>query len=97
MSVVSSAYVYTVPLWIVFRMSLMYRRKNVVDRVLPWGIPCVIVCVLDVACCVCVDCCRFVRYDLKNVTVCGVKLKSCLSLWSNLSCATVSYALDRSI
>lgn len=67
-----------------------------VERVLPWGIPCVMILVLDCACWVCVCCVRLVRYDLKKSTVCGVKLKSCLSLWSSLLCEMVSYALDRS-
>lgn len=97
MSVVSSAYVYTVDLGTVFIMSLMYRRKKVVERVLPCGIPCVIVCVVDCACCVCVDCLRFLKYDAKKFTVSGVKLKSCLSLCKSLVCDTVSYALDRSM
>ena len=58
--------------------------------------PCVIVCVVDCACCVCVDCCRLLKYDLKKVIVCGVKLylrSLCKSLW----CDIVSYALDRSM
>jgi predicted Fe-S protein YdhL (DUF1289 family) len=33
-------------------------RKKVVDSVLPWGMPCVMVCVFDAAFWVCVDCCR---------------------------------------
>ena len=38
-SVVSSAYVYTFDLGVVLMMSLMYRRKRVVDSVLPCGTP----------------------------------------------------------
>lgn len=78
-------------------MSLMYSRKKVVDRVLPCGIPCVIVRVFDCACWVCVVWVRFLKYVLKKVTVSAVKLKSCLSLWSSFSCEIVSYALDRSM
>ena len=51
-----------------------------VERVLPWGMPCVMTFVVDCACCVWVDCCRFLKYDAKNATVWGVKLKSCLSV-----------------
>ena len=47
----------------------MYRRKNVVESVLPCGIPCVMVCVADCACCVCVDCFLFLKYDLKYAVV----------------------------
>ena len=68
-----------------------------VESVLPCGIPWVIVWVCDFACWVWVDCVLFVRYDLKNATVCGVKLKSCSSLWRSFSCEIVSYALDRSM
>ena len=52
MRVVSSAYVYTVEEGTVWMMSLMYNRKKVVERVLPWGIPWVMVCGCDSACCV---------------------------------------------
>ena len=31
------------------------------ERVLPCGVPWVMVCVLDCACCVCVDCCLFME------------------------------------
>ena len=58
--------------------------------VLPCGMPCVMVCVFDCACCVCVDCCRFLKYDAKKSTVSGVKLKSCRSLCSSFSCDIVS-------
>ena len=60
-SVVSSAYVYTFESSTVCIILFMYSRKKVVDRVLPWGIP----CVLDFACCVCSDWWRFWKYDLK--------------------------------
>ncbi len=40
-SVVSSAYVYTVDLFSVLMRSLVYRRKKVVKSVLPCGMPCV--------------------------------------------------------
>ena len=66
------------------------------DRVLPCGIPCVIVCVFDCACCVCVDCWRFWKYDAKKAVVVGEKLNSCCSLCSSFLCDIVSYALDRS-
>jgi hypothetical protein len=84
-SVVSSAYVYTVEAGTVLMMSLMYKRKNVVDSVLPCGIPCVMVRDRDFACCVCVVWVRLLKYDLKKAVVFGVKLKSCCSLCSNLS------------
>jgi hypothetical protein len=57
----------------------------------------VIVCVFECACCVCVDCCRFWKYDRKNEVVSWVKLNSCCSLWISLSCEMVSYAFDRSM
>lgn len=38
-SVVSSAYVYTVDCGTVWMMLLMYSRKKVVDSVLPCGMP----------------------------------------------------------
>ena len=43
-----------------------------VERVLPCGIPCVIVFIVDCACCVCVDCCLFLKYDLKKLVHGGV-------------------------
>ena len=95
--VVSSAYVYTFDFGTVWRMLFMYRRKKVVDSVLPCGIPCVIVCVVDCACCVCVDCCLFLKYDLKYAVVSGVKLNSCCNLCISFVCEIVSYAFDRSI
>ena len=49
-----------------------------------------ITCVFDCACCVCVDCCRFRKYDAKKSTVSGVKLNSCRSLCSSFSCDIVS-------
>ena len=59
--------------------------------------PCVIVCVVDCACCVCVDCRRFWKYDLKKATVLGEKLNSCCSLCMSLSWDMVSYAFDKSM
>ena len=67
------------------------------DSVLPCGMPCVRVCVSVCACCVCVDCSLFLKYDAKNSTASGVKLKSFRSLWSSFSCEIVSYAFDRSM
>ena len=96
MSVVSSANVYTSEFGTVLMMSLMYRRKNVVDSVLPCGMPSVMILLLDIACCVCVVCCLFWKYDAMNVRVFSVKLNWCLSLCSSLLCDIVSYALDRS-
>ena len=90
MSVVSSANVYTCESGTVLMMSLMYRRKKVVESVLPCGMPWVMVCVVDVACCVCVVCCRFSKYEAMNSSVSLVKLKVCLSLCSSLSCSIVS-------
>ena len=55
------------------------------------------VCVFDSACCVCVDCSRFWKYDVKYVVVSGLKLNSLCSLCSSFECDIVSYALDRSI
>ena len=69
MRVVSSAYVYTFDFGTVWMMLFMYRRKKVVESVLPCGIPCVMVCVADCACCVCVDCCLILKYDLKCACV----------------------------
>ena len=51
-----------------------------VDSVLPCGMPCVMICGVECACCVCVDWMRLWKYDAKNVTVSVVKLNSCLSL-----------------
>ena len=67
------------------------------ERVLPWGMPWVMVCVFDCACCVCVDCCLLRKYDAKNATVGSVKLKLWRSLWRSLLWDTVSYALERSM
>jgi len=82
MAVVSSAYVYTFDFGIVCIMSLMYKRKNVVDSVLPCGMPCVIVCVVDCAFCVCVDWRLFLKYDLKNCTVSVVNGPAVGLLWA---------------
>ena len=60
-----------------------------VESVLPWGMPCVMVCVVDCAFCVCVDCCRFWKYEAKKATVSAVKLNVCLSLCSSLVVDTV--------
>ena len=95
--VVSSANVYTFESGTVWRMLFMYSRNKVVDSVLPCGIPCVMVFVVDCACCVCVDCCLFSKYDLKYVVVSIVKLNSCCSLCINLVWDIVSYAFERSI
>jgi hypothetical protein len=95
--VVSSAYVYTFELGTVSMMLFMYRRKKVVDNVLPCGMPCVMICDFDCACCVCVDCSRFEKYDLKKAVVSGVKLYICSSLWSRVLCDIVSYAFDKSM
>ena len=94
-SVVSSAYVYTFD-WTVLMILLMYSRKSVVDSVLPWGMPCVITCMSDCACVVCVDWCLFLKYDSKNVAVSSEKLNSVRSLVISFSWDTVSYALDKS-
>ena len=67
------------------------------ESVLPCGMPWVMVWVCDLACYVCTDCILLVRYDSKYATVLALKLKSCLSLCSSVLCATVSYALDRSM
>ena len=90
MRVVSSAYVYTFEFGTFLIMLLMYSRKSVVESELPCGMPCVTVCVVDVACCVWVDCCLFSKYDWKNAAVEGVKLKSCSSLWMSFWCEIVS-------
>jgi hypothetical protein len=47
-------------------MLFMYSRKMVADSVLPCGVPCVMVCVSDCACCVCTDCRLFWKYVLKK-------------------------------
>lgn len=95
--VVSSAYVYTFEFGTVLIMLFMYSKKKVVERVLPCGIPCVMVCVFDCACCVWSDCLRFLKYEVKNAMVSGVKLNSFFSLLMSLLCDMVSYALERSI
>ena len=69
----------------------------VAESVLPCGVPCVMVCVSDCACCVCTDCRLFWKYVLKNCNVSVVKLYSCCSFRSSFSCDIVSYAFDRSI
>lgn len=51
------------------------------ERVLPCGMPCVMVCGGDCACSVCVDCVRFEKNEVKNVIAVSSKLKSCFSLW----------------
>ena len=61
-----------------------------VERVLPCGMPCVIVFIVDCACCVCGDCCLFLKYDLKKLVVSGVKLKSCSSFRRSFSWEMVS-------
>ena len=68
-----------------------------VDSVLPWGMPCVMVPGLECALVVWVVCFRLVRYDRKKRVVSSVKLNSCFSLWMSLLCEMVSYALDRSM
>ena len=67
-----------------------------VESVQPCRTPCVMGCVSDCAFCVWVDCLRFLRYDSKNFTVVGVKLKSVSSFCRSFLCDIVSYALDRS-
>jgi hypothetical protein len=52
----------------VLMISLMYRRKKVVERVLPWGMPCVMVFVVDCACCVVVV---VVEFILKHASLHG--------------------------
>ena len=49
MRLVSSAYVYTDDWGAAWVMSFMYSRKSVVERVLPWGMPWVMVCLVEVA------------------------------------------------
>ena len=67
-----------------------------VESVLPCGIPYVMICISDSACCVCVDCVLFLKYEWKKVTVSSVKLKSSFSLLMSFVWETVSCALDRS-
>ena len=40
----------------------------------------------------CVDCCLFLKYDLKYAVVSGVKLNSCCNLCISFVCEIVSYA-----
>ena len=63
-----------------------------VERVLSCGMPCVFVFIVhvDCACCVCVDCCLFLKYDLKKLVVSGMKLKSCSSFRRSFSWEMVS-------
>jgi hypothetical protein len=74
----------------------MYRMKKVVDSVLPCGMPCVIICLDEVAYSVCVVWILFLKYVEMNVIVSWSKLKLYLSLCRSFSCETVSYALERS-
>lgn len=67
-----------------------------VDSVLPCGIPCVMVCCCDFAYCVCVVCCRFVKYEEIKEIVLSSKLKLFFSLLRSFACDIVSYALDKS-
>jgi hypothetical protein len=67
-----------------------------VDSVLPWGMPWVMVWKDDAACCVCRDCVRLLRYDMKKATDRVEKLNSSLSLSMSLVWDMVSYALLRS-
>ena len=53
MKVVSSAKVNTFEFGTAWLILLIYMRKNVVDNVLPCGIPCVIICGWEMACWVC--------------------------------------------
>jgi hypothetical protein len=69
----------------------------VVESVLPWGIPCVMVLKSDCACCVCTDCCRVLKYDSKKEIVSVVKLNSCFSFRISFLCEIVSYAFERSM
>jgi hypothetical protein len=62
---------------VVVAMSLIYRIKKVVDRVLPCGIPCVMSCGFDVALSVCNVCVLLVKYDVRNDIVWGSKLNMC--------------------
>ena len=66
--------------------------KKVVS-VLPCGIPSVIICVSDCACCVCTDC---VLFSKKSSVFCE-KLKSCLNLCNPFWCDIVSYAFAKSL
>ena len=95
--VVSSAYVYIFSICVVVIISFIYSRNRVVDRGLPWGIPCVIVCGFEVACCVCVYCVLFLKYDVKNVMVSWWNSYCFCSFCSSIMCDMESYALVRSI
>ena len=57
--------------------------KNVVDSVLPCGIPSVMISGSDSVWSVCSVCVRFVKYDVRNVIVWESKLNVCCSLWSS--------------
>ena len=81
---------------VVVEMSLMYSMKNVVDSVLPCGMPCVMICGSDCVWSVCRVWILFWKYDARSLIVLVSKLKLCCNLWSNLECEMVSYALDRS-
>ena len=61
MRVVSSAYVQMAECFVAAAMSLMYRMKNVVDSVLPCGMPWVMCCGFDCAESVCNVCMRLVK------------------------------------
>lgn len=67
-----------------------------VESVLPWGMPSVIVRNVDCALVVCVDCFLLIKYVLKNCVVVSLKLNWWRSLWMSLSCEIVSYAFERS-
>ena len=70
--------------------------KNVVDRVLPCGMPSVMSSGFDIALSVCSVCILLVKYDVRNDIVWASKLNVCCSLWSSFWCEMVSYALERS-
>ena len=82
--------------FVVDEMSLMYSMKNVVDNVLPCGMPCVMICGSDCEWSVWSVWILFLKYDARNVTVLVSKLNLCCSLWSSLVCEMVSYAIERS-
>ena len=67
-----------------------------VERVLPCGMPWVMVWNVDCAEVVWSDCVRLVKYDVNSASVSGWKLNLCLSLWRSFLCDIVSYALVRS-